>query len=1142
VTAFRFSRDRRAAKIAASMSGHPTDPQLPTPSHAQAEADTVADSEAAAARAGELLAELPTVARDHYEPLHELARGGIGKISVARDRRLDRLIAIKELRKVTHYAELRFAREIRISARLQHPSIVPVHEAGLWPDGQPFLAMKLVTGKSLEEAIGLAGTREARMLLLRHVTDVADAVAYAHSEGIVHRDLKPANVLVGPFGETVVIDWGLAKDLRAPDEPELPAPASESPGRHYKTTDGVVLGTPSFMPPEQAAAGAVDERADVYALGALLYHVLSGQAPYDDARGANVLAKVLAAPPTPLRALEPDLPRDLLAIVEKAMARDAADRYPTARELAAELERYVSGGLVAAHRYSLGERSGRFVRRHRAAVSIGALAVMLLAALGVFSFLRIARERDAAESARRRAEESALAEGRMRSEAEQRLDEAILEAARAALSHDPTLAIARLKQLSRPLAGAPTVAADAAERGIARHLLRGHEDRVEALAYSADGKLLASSSRDGRVRVWDRSEERSHLLSGHDDRVVALAFAPRMGTLATGGYDGRVLLWDARSGAQKALLEGAAPLRALAFDDSGEHLASVGEDGVRLWQIGAGDARDVRRFEVAADRPLFALFAGATLITGSHDGALVLWAPAGSERRLEGHEGEIRDAALSPDERRIATAGEDGTVRIWSLGGGDTVVLEGHEGSVEAVAFTPDGAVVSGGLDGTVRLWSGGQAELLVDHDERVADLAVSPDGRTIASASWDRSLGLWDRDTGSASRRLGHRDVVAALAFSPDSRELASASWDQDVRIWPLAHDGRSALRGHRVGVKTLAFDPQGRQLVSGGHDDAVKLWDVDSGALIRTFEGHSDHVFRVRVSPDGRRIASSSDDKTVRLWSVEGDEHRSFEGHRADVEEIAFSDDGRYLASAGEDGLVGLWEVASGRGTMLAAHEGAVTGVAFAPQAVVLASSSRDGTLRLWDAPSGRSTKVLRGHRGEVTGLAFDRGGSLLSVGSDDSLRAWSPADGASRVLATSLRGAWQLVVAPDDRTIAVASSHALLWLCPRSGGTCRALRGHAASVNALAFSPDGRLLASASGDGTVRIWDVATGESRALRGHGAPIFDVAFGPHGKHIASASADTSLRLWPVVAPPSPEELPAWLGAASTHVTGDPRE
>jgi tetratricopeptide (TPR) repeat protein len=352
---------------------------------------------------------LEIVSREHYERAGEFARGGMGRILKALDRRLRRPVALKELHTDSGPAQKRFVREALVTARLQHPSIVPVYEAGRWPDGIPFYAMKLVSGRSLDAVIRENRSLEQKMALLPHVIAVAEAMAYAHSERIIHRDLKPSNVLVGGFGETVVVDWGLAKDLSA-SPPEDSASAGGASG--LETVIGTVMGTPHYMPPEQARGEAVDERADVYALGAMLYYTLAGTPPHAGATAAEILKAVVSQPPTPLEEREPDVPEELCAIVRKAMAPDPKDRYPSAQELAADLKRFETGQLVSVHSYSPLELLRRWLRRHRAAVTVAAvLTAALLAALvyGVAGIRRQARmaaeERDKARLEAAKAEQ-----------------------------------------------------------------------------------------------------------------------------------------------------------------------------------------------------------------------------------------------------------------------------------------------------------------------------------------------------------------------------------------------------------------------------------------------------------------------------------------------------------------------------------------------------------------------------------------------------------------------------------------------------------------------------------------------------------------------------------------------------------------
>ncbi len=355
-------------------------------------------------------APLPIVLATHYKLEGEIARGGMGRIVAAEDQRLGRPVALKELLEPAGDSLGRFQREALITARLQHPGIVPVYEAGRWPSGEPFFAMKLVSGRPLDQVIAAAKTLADRLALLPRIAAATDAIAYAHNRRVVHRDLKPANVLIGEFGETVVIDWGLAKDLDDRDSPDsgtrVPRPTSQKPasslstGSATLTVVGSVMGTPAYMAPEQARGEPVDQRADVFALGAMLYHLLAGVPPYNARTATDVIAAAALARVVPLAERERGAPRDLVAIVERAMAPELADRYPHAGELADELRRFLTGQLVSAHRYTTAQRLTRFVKKHRAAVTIASVAVITIAVGGSLAVRQIVEQRDAAQRAR----------------------------------------------------------------------------------------------------------------------------------------------------------------------------------------------------------------------------------------------------------------------------------------------------------------------------------------------------------------------------------------------------------------------------------------------------------------------------------------------------------------------------------------------------------------------------------------------------------------------------------------------------------------------------------------------------------------------------------------------------------------------
>ncbi|HEU0031644.1 MAG TPA: protein kinase [Kofleriaceae bacterium] len=318
-------------------------------------------------------AELPIVDPSCYELGEELARGGFGRLIRARDRRLDREVAIKQLRATNAQLETRFRLEARLTARLSHPAIVPVHEVGRWPSGEPFYAMKLVSGRSLRAVLDATPALVDRLALVPAIAELADAVGYAHREGVVHRDLKPSNLMLDDGGHAYVVDWGLAKDRRDDDAPLPDMPASAD-----LTAAGSVLGTPPYLAPEQARGEPVDATADVYALGTLLYELIAGIAPYTG-EPAAMLAAIASAPPPRLVDRQPSAPRELVAIVERAMARQPRDRYPHAGELADELRRFGRGELVRAYRYTAAHRAARWLRRHRG-LAIASVAVVVASA------------------------------------------------------------------------------------------------------------------------------------------------------------------------------------------------------------------------------------------------------------------------------------------------------------------------------------------------------------------------------------------------------------------------------------------------------------------------------------------------------------------------------------------------------------------------------------------------------------------------------------------------------------------------------------------------------------------------------------------------------------------------------------------
>ncbi|MDC0739728.1 WD40 repeat domain-containing serine/threonine protein kinase [Polyangium mundeleinium] len=1106
-------------------------------------------------------ASLPLVQRTAYAVSGVFAEGGIGRIMKARDTRLDRTVAIKELLSTDAAEAERFVYEAIITARLQHPSIVPVHEAGRWPTGEPFYAMKLITGKPLGDVMNEAHTLEARLALLPHLLAVADAMAYAHSQRIVHRDLKPANVLVGRFGETVVIDWGLAKDLNddfaepLSGKPRPLASEEKSVSRSaHLTSVGAIMGTPAYMPPEQAMAKPVDERADVYAIGALLYRALSGVAPYDVPGGdvIDVALKVLEAPPVPLAERQKGIPEDLLAIVEKAMARDAAKRYPTAKELADDLRRFQMGQFVAAHTYSRGEIVRRFIKRRRTPLLVGLVGVVALSVVGILSLTRIIQERNRAqaneiEAQQQKAEAQAqrLEAQQKQAEATKRADELTISQARGLMERDPSQAIAWLKTLSPNsprFPAARTLAADALARGIGK-VFRAHSGGINAVAVAPDGRTIATASDDRTVRVWDLETGTHKVLSGHGDEVWVAAFSPDGKLLATGGKDKSVRIWDLASGTSRVLAGHEQWVTSIRFSANGQWLTSQGfGDGVFLWNVPAGTGKRVAE-NTGVELSRGAVFSGdgRTLVL-VEKGKLVVWDVATDNSRSFGGQTSVCSSiAVSSDGMFVVTGGVDGSMRLWNTSKGALRTFPGHTKEVTALAFLPNGtAFVSGSKDRAVRYadLSNGATRLLGQYGGEIKTLALSPDGSRVAAVGQDRNVVLWDVGNGQRRTLGGFQDWLGlhGVAFSPDGKRLAAAGFDQTMRVWELGTQIDRVVGEHDGAATTAAFLPDGKRVVSAADDGTVRLFDLASGAP-QIVDRHSGKVSDLRVFPDGTAIASAGEDGAVRIASLSGQPPKVLRGHAGRVARIAIAPDGKHLASGGADKKIRLWNVASGQAEVLFEHDKPVETLAFSPDGAVLATGSADKTVRVYRFAT-KEAKTLGTYERPVRAVAFSPDGKTLASGSaDHTIGLWDLATGQGRVIDASGNGVTQIVFFPDGATFASLGSEPSVRLWETATGKPREiLRGHGKTVVSISVSSDGKRIASASLDGSARIWDLESHEDRPLAGHAGGVASVAFSPDGRALVSTGQDRTVRLWGDDLPADETGLRAWLDGATKDV------
>jgi WD40 repeat protein len=1061
-----------------------------------------------------------------FEVLSLLGRGGMGIVYRARQLGLNRVVALKRLAGDTGRAAGRWRAEAESLARLQHPNIVQVHDI-LEHDGATYLALELVEGGPLAAKLGKPqAPRETAELL----AVLAEAVHHAHLHGVVHRDLKPDNILLQQeagrgFGTPKIADFGVAK--------RLAATAGE-------TLEGDVIGTPSYMSPEQAAGRVehIGPATDVYSLGVILYEMLAGHVPLQGPTTLDTLLRVRHDEPLPPRRLQAGIPRDLETICLKCLQKEPARRYVSAEELAADLRRFLAGEPIRARPTSLGRRLGKAVRRRPAVAALSA-AVVVLTVLG---FALVAWQW-------RRAEDKAAAEQRARQTAQD--NELRLTRLSAGMGITEGVALCEkgevgrgLLRLVRALELAVRAGDSDLERAarcnlagwqpfvVRRRALLAHGHWVRGLAFSPDGKTALTGSRDCTARLWDTAPGRpcGEPLR-HRYPVWSVAFSPDGTKFLTGSgpEEGKIQAWEVRLWDTAGRVPLSAPLPHLgdldsvAFNSDGTAFLTCSDQEARLYRTADTTllGRPLRHPEPKEEDPslptrLCAVFSpdGKRVATGGADGTVRLWdaataAPLGQPWRTSG---SVLAVAFSPDGTALAAGCFDGSANVWDVASGEPrgprLQLAGQ---VRAVAFSPDGLVLATGgrvdlVDvetgyprtrsdpGEARLWRVDNGQPLgapLAHPSAVWSVAFSPGGGTLLTGCQDGQARFFVAATGlPLGPPLPHGGTVGAVVFSRDGRlALTSCLGNGPIlgaQLWEVPPEGELGWAlPDRGTLKALAFSPDGRALLAGASKRGARFWEPVEGRrpVVRLLP-HDDEVSAVAFSPDGRTFLTGSDDGRIRLWDRNTCQVRHEMRQTGWVSSLAFAPDGR-TALAGtrykepHPGTIRFWDLVTGKplGDPVVHSSGAFTVALSADGATFL--TAEDTVVRLRDR---RTLRVLRewvGLEEATQAIFYPNGKQVLHIAG----------------------GFAQVRDVEDATTSAPAPFH------PEGG------------IGSAAVSPDGRSIVIAGRDGVCRLWDVATGKQL-----GPPLDrngpgPVAFCPDGTMLAVAGRQGRIVLW---RPPQP--------------------